>query len=71
MPKEVAWPISKVATHLVEVCLVRHGGPDYLRLSASHFQSETFISAKSREVITELCGLGNILLAHTRFQEKT
>src|SRR5438876_688786 len=31
------WPIAEVASHLVEVCLLRQGGLDLLRLSCSHF----------------------------------
>ena len=42
------WPISEVAAVLIEFRLVRHTGPDLLRLSSSHFDPERTITTKAR-----------------------
>lgn len=42
-------PISEVAVQVIEVCLARHGGPDLLTSSSSHFDPlQTFSLLQSK-----------------------
>jgi hypothetical protein len=60
------WPISEVATRLVEVRSLGHSGPDLLTLSSSHFDPKLTIDFECHISARHLVELDQVKKASVR-----